>query len=307
MIQVTTGIQTTGTPHLGNIAGAMQPAIAAGDASIKPPVYIVADMHSMLSVRDPDRRREHVLDVASAWIAVGAGDGALLYRQSRIEELGQIAILLSGTTLTTSVMQGSLKPGVFASIHPLLMAADLLMCNTTHVPVGPDSAAHIEIAIDVAHRFNSTYGEVLTIPVPDIRERPVVPGTDGLKMSKSRDNTIDVLAPPEQIREALDRIPGPISLDAAGPYESPPPIATQMLSALGRPDIADAGMTGPQVRAALLDHLVETYRAPRAEFLRLRSDPGEVRRRLGWGEEAVRDVAIDTLDRMRDAMGMGPD
>ena len=125
MKQIVTGIQTTGSPHLGNIVGAVRPAIEAGKASSNPPVFIVADMHSMLSIRDPDLRRENTLRVAAAWVAFGAVDGGVMYRQSRITELSEVAMLLSGTAMTAMVMEGSVKPELFATIHPILMSADL--------------------------------------------------------------------------------------------------------------------------------------------------------------------------------------
>jgi tryptophanyl-tRNA synthetase len=305
MKQVATGIQTTGAPHLGNIVGAIRPAIAAGGASERAPVYVVADMHSMLSVQDPVARKENILRVTAAWMAFGASDRGMMYRQSRIPELSEIAMLLAGTADMRMAMEGELKAQVFASMHPVLMSADLLMLGTTHVPVGQDSTGHIEIVRDTAQRFNAVYGPVLEVPTGLIdRNRPTLPGVDGRKMSKSFGNTIDVLCPPDEIRARVNAIVVPERAGTPAAAEAPP-VVREILTAMGRLDSLPDRASPQQAKDALADLLVDDFREERARFAALMADSAALIATLEDSEAQVAAIAGRTLDRMRVAMGMG--
>lgn len=305
MKQIVTGIQTTGSPHLGNIVGAIRPAIAAGADSARAPVYIVADMHSMLSVQDPEVRQQNTLRVAAAWIAFGATRQGMMYRQSRIPELSEIAMLLAGTADMQLSMEGELKPRVFESIHPVLMSADLLMLETTHIPVGQDSTGHIEIVRDTARRFNKVYGPVLVVPNGLIDpDRPTLPGIDGRKMSKSFGNTIDVLCSPDEIRERVNAITTPEMAGGLG-NEGSSPVIEQIMTAMGCADHIPKQADLKMAKSVLAELLVEDFRVERIKFNQLMSDPAALSHELERGEEGVAQTARQTLERMRRAMGMG--
>lgn len=288
MKQIATGIQTTGTPHLGNILGAIMPTIEMGAKSERPPVHIVADMHSMISVRDPAARERDTNRVAAAWLAFGASEDGILYRQSRISALSEIAFLLSGTANLNVVMEEGPQETVFNSIHPVLMSADLLMIEASHVPVGQDSAGHMAIVRDTARRFNEVYGNILSLPEPLIDlDRPTIRGADGEKMSKSRGNTIDVLCAAEEIRAQLaglsDHGIQMISEDVTACLE-------------GR----SRGMSAED----LTELLVERFKVERDEFARLLSTTRHLEKLLERGESQVRLQATLTRNRMLEAMGM---
>jgi tryptophanyl-tRNA synthetase len=306
MKQIATGIQTTGSPHLGNIVGAIQPAIAASRGGDNPAVFIIADMHSMLTVRSREARLVNTRRVAAAWIAFGASENGIMYRQSRIPELSEIAMLLSGTASMTKVMEGGLKPEVFTNIHPVLMTADLLMVGTTHVPVGIDSHEHIEIVRDTAARFNDVYGPLFAIPEGVFGEgRPTVPGTDGRKMSKAFDNCIDVLDEPKAIAAAIARIEDQVTAGAAGETAPPSSIIMDIASAIGRADhFASASLTDTSAKARLGEILVEDFRLERARFCELMAAPDYLGEILAAGEEKISVMAGQTLHKMRNAMGM---
>jgi tryptophanyl-tRNA synthetase len=196
-----TGIQPSGILHLGNYLGAMQPAIAAqekGDC-----YYFIADYHSMTSLVDPSKRREYTRGVALDWLACGLDPKkAVLWRQSDVPEVCELAWML-GTLAPMGLLERAhsykdkTARGIAANVglftYPVLMAADILLFDTTHVPVGRDQKQHVEMTRDMAIKFNLTYGETFVIPESVIRdESAVVPGLDGQKMSKSYGNTLEL-------------------------------------------------------------------------------------------------------------------
>ena len=201
-----TGIKPTHLPHLGNYLGAIRPALSLVDHYRT--LYFIADYHALTTVRDPDALREYVRDVAATWLACGLDpDRTLLYRQSDVPEVFELTWVLSCLLATGQLERGhaykdalargeSPNAGIFN--YPLLMAADILLYDTDVVPIGRDQKQHLELTRDVATRLNHLYGEgTLVVPEALISDAPLVPGTDGEKMSKSKGNGIPLFEPPK--------------------------------------------------------------------------------------------------------------
>ena len=201
---VLTGITTTGTPHLGNYVGAIRPAIAASHADDARSFYFLADYHALVKNNDPQRMGQSTLETAASWLALGLDtDTAIFYRQSDVPEILELTWILTCSTAKglmnrahayKAAVQDNLdagedpdyaiKMGLFS--YPILMAADILMFNSSHVPVGKDQVQHLEMARDIAQRFNHHYGELFTLPEAVVNEHvAVLPGQDGRKISKS--------------------------------------------------------------------------------------------------------------------------
>lgn len=222
-IRVLTGITTSGTPHLGNYAGAIRPAIAASRAEGMESFYFLADLHSLIKVQNPARVQRSTLEIAATWLACGLEpDKVWFYRQSDIPEITELNWLLTcvagkgilnrahayKAAVDKNRMEGEdddagISAGLF--MYPVLMSADILMFNANRVPVGRDQIQHIEMARDFGQRFNHVFGkEYFTLPEVVIEEQvATLPGLDGRKMSKSYDNTIPLFVPREQLRKLV--------------------------------------------------------------------------------------------------------
>src|SRR5215475_10562956 len=222
-ICVLTGITTTGTPHLGNYVGAIRPAIAASRNADVESFYFLADYHALVKCADPARIQQSTLEIAASWLACGLDpDNVFFYRQSDIPEIPELTWLLTCVTAKgllnrahaykAAVDQNNAggedaDAGITAGLYmyPVLMAADILMFNANLVPVGRDQVQHIEIARDIAQRFNHIYGgDYFSLPEASIEENvATLPGTDGRKMSKSYNNTIPLWLPAKELRKAI--------------------------------------------------------------------------------------------------------
>src|SRR5690554_6167245 len=223
---VLTGITTTGIPHLGNYAGAIRPAIESSNASSGQSFFFLADYHALIKCQEPARVKESALAVAATWLACGLDpDKVVFYRQSDIPEITELNWILTcvaakglmnrahayKAVVQENVEANSADPdkgvtmGLFC--YPILMAADILMFKTNKVPVGSDQIQHVEMARDIAGRFNHHYGETFVLPEAVVEEHTaILPGLDGRKMSKSYGNTIPLFAPREQLRKLIMRI-----------------------------------------------------------------------------------------------------
>jgi tryptophanyl-tRNA synthetase len=222
---VLTGITTTGTPHLGNYVGAIKPCIQASHDDDVQSYYFLADYHALVKNQDPDRMRQSTLEIAATWLALGLDtEKAVFYRQSDIPEILELTWIITCSTAKglmnrahayKAVVQDNVAAGEDPDYaitmglfnYPILMAADILMFASTHVPVGKDQIQHLEMARDIAQRFNHHYGEILVLPEAVTDEHvAVLPGKDGRKMSKSYNNTIPLFLPEKQLRKAIMRI-----------------------------------------------------------------------------------------------------
>ena len=214
MARILTGVQSTGTPHLGNLLGAVLPAIEMAKASEDDSFLFIADLHSLTQIKKGETLRKNTFATAAAWMACGLDiDNTHFYRQSDVSEVTELAWYLScffpykRLTLAHSFKDKSeqladVNVGLFS--YPMLMAADILLYNAEIVPVGKDQLQHLEITRDVAAKFNHQMGDTFVLPQAKIQENSqFVPGTDGEKMSKSKENTINVFLPEKELKKQV--------------------------------------------------------------------------------------------------------
>ncbi|MFN8886699.1 MAG: tryptophan--tRNA ligase, partial [Cyclobacteriaceae bacterium] len=214
MSRILTGIQSSGRPHLGNLLGAIIPAIKLSKIAGNESFFFIADLHSLTTIKDAATRTQNVNAVAAAWLAFGFDlEKNLLYRQSRIPEVCELAWYLSCFTpfpmlanahsfKDKSDKLSDVNAGLFT--YPVLMTADIILYDANQVPVGKDQKQHLEMARDIASAFNSQYGETFVLPESKIEENVMtIPGTDGQKMSKSYGNTIDIFLPDKELRKQI--------------------------------------------------------------------------------------------------------
>jgi tryptophanyl-tRNA synthetase len=316
-----TGITPSGTLHIGNYFGAMKPAIeaqASGDC-----YYFIADYHSMTSVTDPKERRAHISGIAVDWLACGLDPKkSVFWRQSDVPEVCELTWMIGSLTpmgllerahsYKDKVSKGiSPNFGLFA--YPVLMAADILLFDTNAVPVGQDQKQHLEIARDIAIKFNQTYGETFVVPEPVIRsEVAVVPGLDGQKMSKSYGNTLEIFGDEKLLRKKVMSI----VMDSRTPAEPKPDaeknICIQLLKLLAPSDVAAdmearlraGGLGYGDLKKALFEHYWSFFAPARARRAELLANPDYVDQVLKEGAERALSVASVVIKRARKAAGL---
>ncbi len=329
---VLTGITTTGTPHLGNYVGAIRPAVAASRRDDVQSVYFLADLHALVKAQDPDAVHRSSLEVAATWLALGLDtDKALFYRQSDVPEISELNWILMSVTakglmnrahaykaaVQANEETGSPDPdrGITMALfcYPILMAADILMFRASWVPVGQDQKQHVEMARDIAQRFNHHYGEHFVLPEADIgADTAILQGLDGRKMSKSYDNTIPLFAPSKQLRKLVMRIKTN-SLEPGQPKETEGSTLFEIYRAFATPAQAGEmkrrfaeGIGWGQVKEELFGHLDTQLSGPRAEYERLMAAPGHVEAVLQAGALRARAIAAPLLAAVRRAVGIRP-
>jgi len=317
-----TGIQPSGTLHIGNFFGAMRPAIEA--QSRGECFYFIADYHSMTSLFDPRERRKHTLGVALDWLACGLDpQRSIFWRQSDVPEVTELMWIL-GTLMPMGLLERahsykdktargiSANFGLFA--YPVLMAADILLYDTQRVPVGRDQKQHVEMTRDLAIKFNQAYGECLVVPESEIRDDiAVIPGLDGQKMSKSYGNTIDIFGEEKATRK---KIMG-IMMDSRTPAEPKPDadrnLAVQLLKLVAPADVAAdyeqrlraGGLGYGDLKKALFENYWNYFAAARARRAELAAHLDHVEATLRDGAARARAVATGVLQRARQASGLG--
>lgn len=318
-----TGIKPTQKPHLGNYLGAIRPALTMAKTmgeSFKTN-YFIADYHALTSVRDPDALRSSVYDVAATWLACGLDpEETLLYRQSRVVEVFELSWILSCLLATGQLERGhsykdalakdaSPNAGVFN--YPVLMAADILLFDAHRVPVGKDQKQHLELCRDVAARFNHIYGEGgLVVPEAHISDAPLVPGTDGEKMSKSRGNSIPLFAPAKKLRKVVMGIKtGSETLEE--PKDAESSTVWQLCRQVNEAAAADmkaklaAGNYGwGHAKQDFFEALELELGPKRAIYDDFRADEARLDAILEAGEARARVVAQNTMERVRKAIGV---
>ncbi len=320
-MRILSGIQPSGALHLGNYFGMMRPAIELQEQGEA--FYFIADYHSMTSVFDAEERRQNTLDVALDFLACGLDpERCVFFKQSDVPEHTELAWLL--TTLTPmgllercvsykdKVARGlSPNHGLFA--YPVLMAADILIYDSNVVPVGKDQKQHIEVTRDVAMKFNQLYGECFVLPEPQIRgDVAVVPGTDGQKMSKSYDNTINIFGDEKRLKKRIMSL----VMDSRGMEEPKPDadqnIAVQLLKLVAPEGVAQecedqlrAGGYGyGTLKKSLFEHYWECFREQRQKRSELAANLDYVDSILAEGADKARAVARPVLKRARVACGL---
>ncbi|MGI9548070.1 MAG: tryptophan--tRNA ligase [Flavobacteriaceae bacterium] len=321
MKRILTGIQSTGTPHLGNILGAIIPAIEMAKEQGTDSFLFIADMHSLTQIKDGKTLRDNTYATAAAWLAFGLDyERTVFYRQSDVPQVTELAWYLScffpyqRLTLAHSFKDKAnrledVNAGLFS--YPMLMAADILMYDAHVVPVGKDQLQHLEITRDVASRFHAQLGDTFVIPEARVQEETqIVPGTDGEKMSKSKDNTIDIFLPEKQLRKQVMGI-----VTDSKPLEAPKDPDTDKVFALYKllateEQISEmhsnytAGNYGyGHAKQALFELILEKYNPMREQFNSYIANPQEVDRILAQGATKAKLIADDVLERVREKLG----
>ena len=325
-----TGITTTGTPHIGNYVGAIRPSIAASKDTNKSNFYFLADFHALAKNEDPNKISQSTLEIAAAWLALGMDtENSVFYRQSDIPEIPELTWILTSMTAKGLMNRAhSYKAAVQANLeggnkdpdkgitmalysYPVLMAADILMFKATKVPVGRDQKQHVEMARDIAQRFNHHFGDVLVLPEPVIDEHTaVLAGLDGRKMSKSYNNTIPLFAPEKKFRKLIMKIktnslePGePKDVDGSTLYDIYKAFATPEETAEVEKLYAE-GIGWGDMKQRLFEYINDHISPARNEYDRLMADPGIVEAELKKGAIRAREFAVPYLDEIRSAIGI---
>lgn len=321
MARILTGVQSTGTPHLGNLLGAIIPAIEMANDPANDSFLFIADMHSLTQIKDGDLLRENTYSTAATWLAFGLDtERVVFYRQSDVPETAELSWYLScffpytRLTLAHSFKDKAdrledVNAGLFT--YPMLMAADILLYDAEFVPVGKDQLQHIEITRDVASRFNHQMGETFVLPESKIEEDTMyVLGTDGQKMSKSRNNFINIFLPEKQLRKQVMSI-----LTDSKELEDPKDPDTCHIFAIYKllaspEEIAQmtanykAGGYGyGHAKQALYDLIITKYAAERERYNYLMVNKHEIDEALKIGAERARKVASGVLTRVRSKVG----
>ena len=322
MARVLTGIQSSGKPHLGNILGAIQPAIDLSREGNNESFIFIADFHSLTTIKDARQRVEHVNAVAAAWLAFGLDtEKTVFYRQSRIPEVTELTWYLSCFTPYPMLANAhsfkdkadrlaDVNAGLFT--YPILMAADILLYEANLVPVGKDQLQHLEISRDIANTFNHRVGEeLLTVPEPRISDNvKIIPGTDGQKMSKSYNNYIDIFLPEKQLKKNINAIvtdstplEEPKNPDTCTVYALYSLIAEKEQTAALRNRYLQGNFGYGHAKKELFELILENFGSQRTTFNHLMNNPQELESKLEVGEKRARATAHTLLDKVRNHLG----
>lgn len=321
MARVLTGVQSTGTPHLGNLLGAIIPAIKMSNDPNNESFLFIADMHSLTQIKDADLLRQNTYSTAATWLAFGLDiEKTVFYRQSDVPQVAELSWYLScffpyqRLTLAHSFKDKAdrledVNAGLFS--YPMLMAADILLYDANIVPVGKDQLQHLEITRDVANRFNHQMGDTLVPPEAKIQEGTMyVPGTDGGKMSKSQNNIINLFLPDKQLRKQIMKI----KTDST-PLEDPKDWSICNLFALYRLVAKDAqieemkanyekgGYGYGYAKQAFFELLIEKYATERKRYNYYINNLSEIDKALAIGAKKASQVANEVLQRVRAKTG----
>lgn len=330
--RILTGITTTGTPHLGNYAGAIRPAIVASRAADADSFYFLADYHALIKCDDPARIQRSRLEIAATWLALGLDvDKATFYRQSDIPEIPELCWLLTcvagkGLLNRAHAYKASVDKNVEAGedpdagvtmglfSYPVLMAADILMFNAQKVPVGRDQIQHVEMARDIGQRFNHLFGkgkDLFVLPEAVIEEEvATLPGLDGRKMSKSYDNTIPLFGTSKQLKEAIahivtdSRLPGePKDVDGSHLFTLYQAFASSSQQAEFRAEL-EAGLAWGEAKNRLYQLLEGELGEARERYNALIARPADLEDILLAGAAKARRIATPFLGELREAVGL---
>ena len=321
MARILTGVQSTGTPHLGNLLGAVLPAIEMAKATSDDSFLFIADLHSLTQIKNGETLRENTFSTAATWLACGLDiEKTHFYRQSDVSEVTELAWYLNcffpyqRLTLAHSFKDKSedladVNTGLFT--YPMLMAADILLYDAELVPVGKDQLQHLEITRDIASRFNHQMGETFVVPKAKIQEHTQhIPGTDSQKMSKSKDNAINIFLPEKKLRKqimgiqtdstALEDPKDPDTCTVFTLYSLLAPASSiQEL----RARYQAGGMGYGHAKQLLFDLILDRFSEEREKYDYFHQHPEEVYIALAKGAEKARKVAQEVLLRVRDKVG----
>ena len=321
MARILTGIQSTGTPHLGNILGAILPAIDMAYKAENDSFLFIADLHSLTQIKNGDELRANTLSTAAVWLACGIDpEQTAFYRQSDVPEVAELAWYLlcfypvSRLNLAHSFKDKSdrledVNAGLFT--YPMLMAADILLYDADIVPVGKDQLQHLEMTRDVAARFNSKMGETFVLPKDDVqKDTMLIPGTDGEKMSKSRENTINVFLPEKKLRKqimsiatdskGLDDVKDPLTCNVFALYQM---LADKQAVNQMTVNYSENGYGYGHAKQELFELILSKFFKERKRYSFLMENPDQIEKALTLGADKARKVAKEVLKRTREKLG----
>jgi tryptophanyl-tRNA synthetase len=323
MSKILTGVQSTGTPHLGNLLGAILPAIKLSEQPDNETFLFIADLHSTTQIKNGDELRKNTYSTASVWLACGLDvNKVIFYRQSDVTQTAELSWYLScffpfqRLTLAHSFKDKAdrledVNAGLFS--YPMLMAADILLYDAEFVPVGKDQVQHIEITRDVASRFNHQMGETFVLPEPIVQEETMyVPGTDGGKMSKSRGNIINIFLDDKALRKQImsietDSTPleepkNPGSCNVFSIYKL---LASEAQLQTMKTNYANANKEFGygHAKQALFELIIEKFKTEREKYNYYMNNLSEVDALLQQGAEKARKIANGVLHKVRQKLG----
>ncbi len=321
MARILTGIQSTGTPHLGNLLGAIIPAINLANDPKNDSFLFIANLHTLTQIKDGSTMRENTLSTAATWLAFGLDpEESVFYRQSDVPEVTELSwYLLCFFPYSRMKLAHGFKDkadrlddvnsGLFT--YPMLMAADILLYDSEVVPVGKDQKQHLEFTQDVARRFNNEMGETFVVPeVSHSEETMLIPGVDGQKMSKSRGNEINIFLSDKKLRKQvmrietdskeLDDIKDPDTCNIFALYKI---LASPEAQEDMRQKYTAGGYGYGHAKQALFDLIIEKFATQRARYNYLMEHPEEIESALKIGQEKARKIASEVLQRVRSRVG----
>ena len=321
MSRILTGIQSTGTPHLGNILGAIVPAIKMSNESKNESFLFIADMHSLTQIKDKEILRNNTYATAAAWLAFGLStEKTIFYRQSDVPQATELSWILScyfpyqRLTLAHSFKDksdrlGDVNAGIFT--YPMLMAADILLYDAEEVPVGKDQQQHLEMTRDVASRFNNIYGETFVLPIAKVnKETQLISGTNGEKMSKSKGNIVDIFLPVKALKKQIMGIQtNSTPIDEPKDYENCNVFKLYSLIADKnsinslKENYLGGGFGYGHAKTELFNYILTKFSKERDSFNYYMSNKEELDKVLKTGAVKANKVAQEVLNRVREKLG----
>ena len=321
MARILTGVQSTGVPHLGNLLGAIIPAIELSKKKDNESFFFIADLHSLTTIKNTYTRRNNTYATAAAWLAFGFDtEKNTFYRQSDVTEVCELTWYLSCFTpypMLANAHSFKDKSGRLSDVnaglftYPVLMASDILLYDANFVPVGKDQQQHLEMTRDIAVAFNNAYGETFVLPEPLFDGRVmIIPGIDGQKMSKSYNNYIDIFLPEKELKKvvlsivtdskALEEPKDPNICNAFKLYQL---LASKSDTEKMRNNYLTGVYGYGHAKTALFELIVDKFKNERIEYNRYMNDKEELDKKLLKGAEKARKVAGGVLERARKKLG----
>ncbi len=321
MARILTGIQSTGTPHLGNLLGAIIPAIKLSEEEENESLFFIADLHSFTTIRDAETLRNNTYATAAAWLAFGFDtDKNLFYRQSDVTQVTELTwylncfapfqrLQLAHSFKDRQDRLSEVNSGIFT--YPVLMAADILLYDAEIVPVGKDQMQHLEITRDIASRFNHKYPNSFVLPETKVDERVmIVPGTDGQKMSKSYDNFIDIFLTDKKLRKQImgiktdsTAIEDPKVAEDCNVFKLFTLLASEEESAIIKVKYEEGNFGYGHAKQELFELICEKYKTEREKFNHLMENKNIIDTELAKGAQKARVLANEVLNRVRENIG----
>lgn len=322
MARILTGVQSTNIPHLGNILGAILPAIELSKQTKDESLFFIADLHSLTSIKDPERLKNSSDAVAATWLAFGFDtDKNIFYRQSDVPEVTELAWYLNCFTpfpmlanahsfKDKSERLSDVNAGLFT--YPVLMAADILLYGANLIPVGKDQLQHLEMTRDIAEKFNNHYGEVFVVPEAKTDDNVMlIPGVDGHKMSKSRDNFINIFLPEKQLKKVLmsivtDDTPleEPKNPDTCNVFALYKLLASDEQIAAMRANYEGGNYGYGHAKLALMELILEKFSKERETYDHYMNNREDLEAKLQVGAQKARAIAQVTLKKVRKEIGL---